>query len=69
MQPTLRNTTQSAKPSNDQVTKVAYDIEIYFKLQMGFYPGSITITIQHTNVQVTYTIHISHTHIYTYHTT
>jgi hypothetical protein len=30
--------------------------------------GSITVTIQHTNTQVTYTLHISHTHKYTYNT-
>jgi hypothetical protein len=36
-------------------------IQTYFKLKNGFLPGgSITMTIQHTNTQVTYTIHISH---------
>jgi hypothetical protein len=35
-------------------------MQIYFKLQMVFTHGSITTTIQHTNTQVTYKIHISH---------
>jgi hypothetical protein len=32
---------------------------------MRFLPGGSITTIQNTNTQVTYTIHISHTHIHT----
>jgi hypothetical protein len=40
-----------------------------FQTAKGFLPGgSITMTIQHTNAQVTYTIHVSHIHKYTSHT-
>jgi hypothetical protein len=35
-------------------------VQFYFKLQMGLPSGNITMTIQYTNAQVTYTVHISH---------
>jgi hypothetical protein len=42
---------------------------IYFQLQMGFYPVEVSVRQYNTtNAQVTYTIHISHSHNYTYHT-
>jgi uncharacterized membrane protein len=46
-----------------------FQVQIYFKLQMGVLPGNcITTTIEHTNAEVIYTIHISHTHKCTYRT-
>jgi predicted acetyltransferase len=42
---------------------------VFFQTANGVLPGSsIITTIQHTNTQVTYTIQISHTYKYTYHT-
>jgi hypothetical protein len=39
-----------------------------FQPANGFSLGGITRRVQHTNAQVTYTVHISYTHKCTHHT-
>jgi hypothetical protein len=47
---------------------LSLDLDFFQTANEGLPHGSISTTIQHTNVQVPYTIDISDTHKYTYRT-
>jgi hypothetical protein len=49
-------------------TMLDSDSDIFQSANWVLPGGSITTTIQHINIEVTYTIHISHTYKYIYHT-